>query len=99
MQNLEFTGKDQDALDRELAELLAENGFDHDDEAMVAHYIAEITENGIRKTYRFTGDFNACGLTDVKATSTEEAWQIFCGIDHGDGYGCSDGTGVDVREL
>lgn len=83
-----------DRMNAELAELLAENGVDRDDDTMIKHYSDKIIEHGIRKTYRFHGVFSVHGVVDIKAFHMAEAWKIFCTIDHGPGYGCSDGSDV-----
>lgn len=42
------------------------------------------------KKFRFEGSFNSFGFVEIESETEDEAWSIFCGIDHGIGYGIAD---------
>lgn len=52
------------------------------------------------KKFRFEGQFNEFGFTELNAPDEKTAWANFFGIDHGAGWGIADESEVDsVQEL
>lgn len=52
------------------------------------------------KKFRFEGQFNEAGFTEINAPDEKTAWAHFFGIDHGSGWGIADESEVDsVQDL
>lgn len=47
------------------------------------------------KKYRFEGQFNEFGFTEITAPNEKTAWEHFLAIDHGDGWGIANESEVD----
>lgn len=47
------------------------------------------------KKFKFEGQFNEFGFTELNAPDEKTAWAHFLGIDHGSGWGIADESDVD----
>jgi hypothetical protein len=47
------------------------------------------------KKFKFEGQFNEAGFTEINAPDEKTAWEHFFGIDHGSGWGIADESEVD----